>query len=234
MLLPQGSCRPTIPQSPGIPDMCRERLFQWVILLGTVILIPDSVSHFSIFSYVFPLWPQESHSIVDKAPDTPSLSPEKPGFFPRLLPLQPWACGSCRVRFFLSCAIISMVLVRSPLRPRHHSHYVTLSSPVVIYWPPSLALYLWKLLATDPECSFSFQILPTSWPVWYVCEIFLTSQFLESISDYLFHSASISQPHGHSQTLSSGNHSTGNTLAIQWLGPELARLWLKFDPWLGN
>lgn len=115
MLLPQGSCRPTIPQSPDIPDMCQERLFQWVTLLGMVILIPDSVSHFSVFSYVFPLWPQESHSIVNKAPDTPSLSPEKPGFFPRhTLSLQPWAGGSCRVRFFLSHAIMSMVFSSAP------------------------------------------------------------------------------------------------------------------------
>ena len=182
----------------------------------------------------------------------PSVTPGIPfhcrqsPWYPQPLPWETWffspdcfLCSSGHVEAAGSgsfCHLLSFPwsLVRSPLRPRHHSHYVTLSSPVVIYWPPGLALYLWKLLATDPECSFSFQILPTSWPVWYVCEIFLTSQFLESISNYLFHSVSISQPHSHSQTSSPGNHSTGNTLAIQWLGPELARLWPKFDPWLGN
>ena len=141
MLLPQGSCRTTIPQAPDSPDMCPERPFQWVILIGTFILIPDSVSHFSIFSCVFPLWPQESHSIVNKAPDSPSLTPEKPGFSPSHTAFSAaLASGSCQVRFFLSYTAISMVFILCPQRPRHHSHYGTLSTPAVIYWPPGLTL----------------------------------------------------------------------------------------------
>lgn len=146
----------------------------------------------------------------------PSVTPGIPfhcqqsPWYPQPLPRETWFspqthCFLCSAgkwklpgQFFLPYTAISMVFVLCPLRPRHRSHYVTLSPPAVICWPPGLALYLWKLLAPGPECSFSFQILPTSWPVWYVCEIFLTSQFLDSISSYLFHPASISQPHGHS------------------------------------
>ena len=77
----------------------------------------------------------------------------------RVAGFQKVASGSCQVRFFLSYTAISMVFILCPQRPRHHSHYGTLSTPAVIYWPPGLTLLFMEV--TDNR-SRVFLFIPNS------------------------------------------------------------------------